>query len=109
VLLQLQQYTLKVNYIKGKHQYIADYLSRDNKGTDDYVEKQCDEEIYELKDVSAAEMLEDIRVSDEKIDETATDPKLQKMMHYTMSGWPTKFNSELNEYHKNSEEFATLW
>jgi hypothetical protein len=39
-------------------------------------------------------------VSDEKIDEirhkTATDPKLQKVMQYTMSGWPTKFNSELN-------------
>jgi hypothetical protein len=39
-------YTLKVNYIKGKHQCIADYLSRKNKGTDDYEEKQCDEEIY---------------------------------------------------------------
>jgi hypothetical protein len=47
-------------------------------------------------------------VSDEKIDEirqhTATDPKLQKMMQYTMSGWPTKFNSELNEYHKYREK-----
>jgi hypothetical protein len=63
-----------------------------------------------LKDVSEAEMLEDIRVSDEKIDEirqhTATDPKLQKVMQYTMSGWPTKFRSELNEYHKYREEFA---
>jgi hypothetical protein len=80
MLLQLQKYTLKVNYIKGKHQYIADYLSRNNKGTDEYEERQCDGEIYELKDVSEAEMLEDIRVLDEKIDEirqhTVTYPKL---------------------------------
>jgi hypothetical protein len=59
-----------------------------------YEKKQCDEEIYELKDVSEAEILENIRVSDEKIDETkqhtATDPKLQKVMQYTMLGWPTK-------------------
>jgi hypothetical protein len=62
------------------------------------------------KDVSETEMLEDIRVSDEKIDEirqhTVTDPKLQKVMQYTMSEWPTKFNSEINEYHKYCEEFA---
>jgi hypothetical protein len=24
---------------------------------------------------------------------------LEKMMQYTMSGWPTNFNSEMNEYH----------
>jgi hypothetical protein len=63
------------------------------------------------KDVSETEMLEDTRVSDEKIDEirqhTVTDPKLQKVMQYTMSEWPTKFNSEINEYHKNCEEFAS--
>jgi hypothetical protein len=79
-------------------------LSRNNKGTDEYEEKQSDGEIYELRDVSEAEMLEDIRVSGGKIDEIrqhmATDPKLQKVMQYNMSGWPTNFNFELHEYHK---------
>jgi hypothetical protein len=37
---------------------------------------------------------------------TTTGPKLQKVMQYTMSGWPTKFNFELNEYHKYRGEFA---
>jgi hypothetical protein len=85
MLLQLQKYILKVNYIKCKHQYIADYLSRNNKGTDENEEKQCDGEIYELKNVSKDEKIDEIR----QHTHMATDPKLQKMQ-YTMSGWPTK-------------------
>ena len=112
MMLQLQRYNLRVKYIKGSTQYIADLLSRaipDN-SVPDAETKSFDVFCLGLEDISYAEYTSVSHNTQTNIKEaTAADPSLQQLKQIVTSGWPdTRENTPTStqEYWNFREEIT---
>ena len=87
MMLNLQPYDLRVQYVPGKLMHAADTLSRA------YVQGQENQELEDDVARVIHTLLANLPVSPHKFDEiqTATqkDETLQKVLHYVMTGWPS--------------------
>ena len=85
MLLQLQNYRLRIQHIPGKDIPTADALSRK------YLPAQADDCKADL-DVHVHAILKNLPISDQKAEEirqaTKEDPQLQHLTAYIQSGWP---------------------
>ena len=91
MLLQLQRYNLKVKYIKGSTQYIADLLSRAIPPNSllDADSKSFDVFCLGLDNISYAEYTSVSKNSQAEIKvATDNDPALQLLKVTVMKGWP---------------------
>ena len=98
LLLRLQRYNLKLNYVPGKFLYIPDMLSRayvtDNKQTDSerVLENEANVMIHAvIRNINCSDYMRD-RIKRE----TESDSTLSQVKFYIHNGWPDKV-SECNE------------
>lgn len=81
MMLRTQRYDIQVVYKPGKELFIADTLSRAPVSEPDSKEDE-----YEVH------VVDSMPISDDKLkhfmEETASDPGLQKLIQYVMAGWP---------------------
>ena len=101
LLLRLQRYNLKLNYIPGKYMYIPDMLSRayvtDNRQTDSerVLENEADVMVHAvIRNINCSEQM-----MSKIISETADDSALSQIKFYILNGWPDKL-AECDEYVK---------
>ena len=112
MLLQLQRYNLKVKYIKGTTQYIADLLSRaiPPNSVPDAESKSFDVFCLGLDNISYAEYTSVSRNSQAEIKvATENDPALQLLKATVMKGWPDSKEetpAKIQEYWNFREEIT---
>ena len=91
MLLRLQKYDITIRYVKGKHLYIADTLSRAH---------QCDSD----EDIDSTEihlavhnLLHDLPITEERLADiqqaTNEDSQLQRLRQLIEQGWPQNINN----------------
>jgi hypothetical protein len=83
ILMQLQNYNVRVSYVKRKSLHLADALSRE------YINDQPHP--YE-RSIEKVNSLMFIRMSDQRVTSiagaTLTDPQIQQLAEIIFSGWP---------------------
>ena len=86
LMLRLQSYELKIQYVRGKYLYLADTLSRA------YIPGETNPDIDEDLIQVVHSLVTNLPVTTTKLEEiqqaTANDELLQKIMHYCQTTWP---------------------
>lgn len=118
MLLALQRYSIRLEYVPGSKIYLADLLSRLHL-SDDKGEKIHD--IYSIRserrfarEIERINMVESVPVSDERIRDlvkaTAEDEEMQILSDLIINGFPenTKMlKNEIKKFHKYATELST--
>jgi hypothetical protein len=110
MLLFLQKYSLKVEYKKGKHMYIADTLSRaylkQYPKKEDKYDVLAVEEFEICQELEAINLTEEVPNSKKRMEEIRSESKadetLQQVRKYVLEGWPEsceELKSELKPYY----------
>ena len=88
MMLQLQKYDYKVEYVPGKLMYIPDTLSRAYQTVSD----DTDLELHEETEIMVHSLVKSLPVSSTKIDqfkrENESDPEMQAIHNEVKKGWP---------------------
>ena len=86
--LRLQKYEIKVKYVPGKFQYIADTLSRacneSSMPSDSDMHKDME---YFIHSVVSSLPISDVKLKQLK-DLNFSDPTMQMLHQYSLQGWP---------------------
>ena len=81
LLMRLQKYDTEINYLPGKHMYLADTLSR-----------ACNSESALADQIESIKVIQSFRVSEPRLDEIRTytkkDANLQVLKAIIIEGWP---------------------
>ena len=97
MLLRLQKYDLTIRYVKGKHLYIADTLSRAHSVESD--EDIDSEEIH----LAVHSLLQDLPITEERLKDiqqaTKADSRLQRLKQLIEQGWPQNINNVPQDLH----------
>ena len=97
MLLRLQKYDLAIRYVKGKHLYVADTLSRAHQH--DAVEDIDSEEIQ----LAMHSLINDLPITEGRLADiqqaTNDDPQLQRLRKLIEQGWPLNINNIPQELH----------
>ena len=112
MLLRLQKYNIKVEYLQGSKMYIADMLSRaflkgePNQKTPEYEIFQLKEENALFKGIECINQANHVATSkgtEEAIrEETKRDEMLQTLSHHAQKGWP-------DNRHQVPESIRSFW
>ena len=99
LLIRLLRYQVRAVYVPGKSMTVADTLSRAPLPTDqedDVLQQETTALIYAVTRALCSPEKQQLLV-----DATTNDPMLQRVVHYTVHGWPTTISDDLREYHAN--------
>ena len=100
MLLRLQKYDLTIRYVKGKHLYIADTLSRAHP-----VESEEDIDSEEIH-LAVHSLLQDLPITEERLKDiqqaTKADSQLQRLKQLIEQGWPQNINNVPQDLHDSS-------
>jgi len=119
MLLRLQRYQVKVEYLRGVEMHIADWLSRAYLSSE-HQEKIPEHQIFRIQqeqhlyeEIEAINQLEYLRVSDatsiQLQKETQTDTTLQTLKTVVLQGWPeerSKVPANIREYYSCRDEIT---
>lgn len=118
MLLALQRYNIDLTFIPGSEMYIADLLSRLH--LSDEIEEtlhnvySIQHERYFAKEIERIDLLDSLRISDERINEvlreTTNDENMQQLIDLVISGFPDNANiltAELKPYARYRHELTT--
>lgn len=108
MLMALQRYRIKIMYVPGKEMTLADALSRAP------LTEQQDKRESDLMNVFAIRRAEDIRVTDERLEDvrkqTAKDEVMQQLRKFIVKGWPSNVKKmpldETRTFHKYKDEMS---
>ena len=101
LLIRLLRYQVQAVYVPGKSMTVADTLSRAPLPTDqedDVLQQETTALIYAVTRALCSPEKQRLLV-----DATTNDPMLQRVVHYTVHGWPTTIADGLREYHGNRD------
>lgn len=121
MLMALQRYKIKLEFIRGKNNVVADALSRapedlivkDNEIWQRYDVFEVSEEIDVSQELMKISLKKNLQISTDRLKEiqqaTNVDIALQKVKDYIRSGWP-KYISDVSEvckiYYKYRDELS---
>ncbi|XP_055539500.1 uncharacterized protein LOC129726612 [Wyeomyia smithii] len=115
MLLNLQRYTLTLEYVTGKDNVVADALSRAPLHDDITVDAYKKSNIYKVfEDLGNVKLSNCLSISDTRLSEimqaTAKDSTMQLIIEYILNGWPTTADQvpdSVKIYFRNSQELST--
>eukprot|EP00117_Sycon_ciliatum_P015218 scpid18577/ scgid6200/ Retrotransposable element Tf2 155 kDa protein type 1 len=97
--LVLSAYDYRLEFVKGKENIFADYLSRKPTMNVPSVEESVTEEILHFE-------TENILTADTVATETRKDPTLTQVMQYVKFGWPVNVDTKLQPYYSRRFELT---